>query len=71
MDIQTYGQTDVLDTLLDADCVAKTVLTQKMQETMDRVSQVYDNYDLTIGKTNNEVGYSQQMESPKWSQPSQ
>ena len=35
-----------------------------MQETMDRVSQVCDNYDLTIRKTNNGVDYSQHMESP-------
>ena len=36
-----------------------------MQETVDRVSQVCDNYDLTIRKKNNWVGYSQHMESPK------
>ena len=58
-------QTDVLDEFLYADCVAKNVLTEKMQETMDRVSQVCDNYDLTIRKTNNGVGYSQHMERRK------
>ena len=41
----------MLDELLYADCVEKKVLTEKMQETMDRVSQVCDNYDLTIRKT--------------------
>ena len=55
-------QTDVLDELLYADCVAKNVVTKKMQETMDRVSQVCDNYDLTSRKQNNRVG-------PKWSLP--
>ena len=59
------------DRLLFADCVAKNVVTEKMQETMDRVSQVCDNYDLTIRKTNNGVGYSQHLENPKWSQTSQ
>ena len=63
-------QTDVLDELPYADCAAKNVLTEKMQKTMDRVSQVCDNYDLTIRKKNNGVGYSQHLESPKWSQPS-
>ena len=57
-------QTDVLDELLYTDCVAKNVLGEKMQETMDRVSQVCDNYDLTIRKKNNGVGYNQHMESP-------
>ena len=64
-------QTNVLDELLYNDCVAKNVLTDKMQETMDRVSQVCDNYDLTIREKNNGVGYSQHLDSPKWSQPSQ
>ena len=64
-------QTDVLDELLYTDCVSKNVLTEKMQETVDRVSQVFDNYYLTIRKKNNGVGYSQHMESPKWNQPSQ
>ena len=41
-----------------------------MQETMDRVSQVCYNYDLTIREKNNGVGYSQHLDSPKWSQPS-
>ena len=58
-------QTDVLDVLVYADCVAKNVLTEKMQETVDRVSQVCQNYDLTTRKTNNRVGYSQHLESPK------
>ena len=58
-------QTVVLDELLYADCVAKNVLTEKMQETIDRVSQVCDNYDLIIRKTNNGVGYSQHLEYPK------
>ena len=64
-------QTDVLDELLYTDCVAKNVLTEKMQETMDRVSQVCHNYDLTIRKKNNGIGYSQHMESATWNQPSQ
>ena len=64
-------QTDVLDELLYADCVAKNVWTEKMQGTMDRVSQVGDNYDLKIRTETNGVGYSQHLESPKWSQPSQ
>ena len=42
-----------------------------MQETMDRISHVCDNHDLTIRKTNNGIGYSQHLESPKWSQPLQ
>ena len=33
-------QIDMLDGLLYADCVGKNVLTEKMQETMDQVSQV-------------------------------
>ena len=49
-------QKDVLDELLHTDCVAKTVLTEKMQETTDRVSKVCDKYDLTIRKTNNGIG---------------
>ena len=61
-------QTGVLDELLNADCVAKNVVTEKMQETMDRVSQVCDNYDLTIRTKKNGVGYSQYLESLKWSQ---
>ena len=71
MEAKSKIQTDVLDERLYADCVAKNGLTEKMQETMDRVSQVCDNYDLTIRKTNDGVGYSQQLESPTWSQPSQ
>ena len=63
-------QTDVLDELLNADCVAKNVLTEKMQETMYRVLQVCDNYDLTIRKKKNGIDYSQHLESAKWSQPS-
>ena len=60
-------QTDVLDELLYTDCAAKNVLTEKTQETMDRVSQVCDNYYLTIRKKKkNGVGYSQHMISPKW-----
>ena len=55
-------QTDVLDELLYADYVAKNVLTEKMQETMDRVSQVCDNFDLTIRNKTNGVGYSQHLE---------
>ena len=43
-------QTDVLDELLYADCVAKNVLTENMQKTMDRVSEADDNYDLKIRK---------------------
>ena len=39
-------QTDVLDELLYADGVAKNVLTETMQQAMNRVSQVCDNYDL-------------------------
>ena len=58
-------QTDVLDELLYTEYVAKNVLTEKMQETMGRVSQVCDNYDLTIRKKNNGIGFSQHMESPK------
>ena len=58
-------QTDVLDELLYAECVAKNVLTEKMQENMDRVSQVCDNYDLIIRKKNNVVGYSQHLKSQK------
>ena len=46
----------MLDELLYADCVAKNVLTEKMQETMDRVSQDCDNYDLTMREKNNGVG---------------
>ena len=53
------------DELLSTDCVAKNVLTQKMQETIDRVSLVCDNYDLTVRKKNNGVGYSQHMEIRK------
>ena len=64
-------QTHVLDELLYADCVAQHVLTEKMQETMDRVSQICDNYDLTIRKKKNGVGYSQHLESQNWSQPYQ
>ena len=64
-------QTDVLDELLYADYEAKHVLTEKMQETMDRVLQICDNYDLTIIRKKNGVGYSQHLESRKWSQPSQ
>ena len=64
-------QTDVLDELLFTDCVAKNVLTEKMQETMDRVSKVCDNYDLPIRKTNIVVCYSQHLEDPQWSLPSQ
>ena len=64
-------QTDLLDELLYTDCVAKNVLTEKVQENMDRVSQVCDSCHLTIRKMNNGVGYSQHMESPKWNQPSQ
>ena len=55
----------MLDELICADCVAKYVLAEKIQETMDPVSQICDNYDLTVRKTNNGVGYSQQQESPK------
>ena len=58
-------QTDVLDERLYANCVANNVLKDKMQETMDRVSQVCENYDLTVRKTNNGAGYRQHMESPK------
>ena len=65
LEAKTKIQTGVLNELLYADCVAKNVLTEKMQESVDRVSQVCDNYDLTIRKTNNWVGYSQHMESPK------
>ena len=61
----------VLDELLYADCVATNVLTEKMQEIMDQVLQICDNYDLTIRKKQNGVGYSQHLESPKWSQQSQ
>ena len=61
-------QTDVVDELLYADCVTKNVLTEKMQETMDRVSQACDSYELKIRKKKIEIGY---LESPKWSQPSQ
>ena len=71
LDAKSKIQTDVLGELLYADCVAKKVLTEAMQETMARVLQVCDNYDLTTRKTNKGVGYSQQLESPKWSQPSQ
>ena len=39
------------------------------EETMDRVSQVCGNYNLTIRKKNNGVGYSQHLDSSKWSQP--
>ena len=46
-------------------------LTEKMQETMDRVSQACDSYELKIRKKINGVGYSQHLESPKLSQPSQ
>ena len=63
-------QTDALHELLYTACVAKNILTEKMQEAMDRVSQVCDNYNLTIRKKNNGVGYSQHLENPKWSQPS-
>ena len=59
-------QTDVLDEFLYTDCVAKNVLTEKIQETFDRISQVCDNYDHTIRKNHNGVGNSQHMESPKW-----
>ena len=64
-------QTDVLDKLFYADCVAKNVLTEKMQESIDPVSQFCDIYDLTIRKKINGVGHSQHLESPKWSQPAQ
>ena len=38
-------QTDVLDGLLHVDDMAKNALTERqMQEAMDRVSQVCDNY---------------------------
>ena len=56
----------MLDEFLYTDCVAKNVQTEMIQETLDRASQVCDNYDLTIRKKNNGVGYSQHMESPKW-----
>ena len=68
---QRFRQTCKMSFSMRADCVAKNVLTEKMQETMDRFSNVCDNYDLTIRKTNDGVGYSQHMESPKWNQPSQ
>ena len=64
-------QTGVRDEFLYADCEAKNVLTEKMPETMDRVSQACDNYDLTIREKNNGIGYMQHLESPKWSQQSQ
>ena len=65
LEAKSKNQTDVIDEVLSADCVAKNVLIEKMQETMDRVSQVCNNYDLTNRKTNNGVGYSQNMESPQ------
>ena len=71
LEVKSKIQTEVLDYLLYTDCAAKNVLTEKMQETMDRISQVCDNYDLTIRTKNIGVGYNQHMESPKWNQPSQ
>ena len=51
-------QTDVLDELLYADDMAKNAKTEKkMQETMGRVSDACDNYDLTISTKGTEVVY--------------
>ena len=71
LEVKSKIQTDVLDELFYADSVAKNVLKEKMQETMNRVLQVCDNYDLIIRKKNNVVSYSQYLESPKRRQPSQ
>ena len=54
----------MLDEVLYADCVAQNVLTEKMQETMDRVSQACDSYELKIRKKKTETGYSQYLENP-------
>ena len=67
LEVKPKIQTDVLDELLYADGVAKNILTDKKQEPMDRISQICDNCDLTIRKKKNEIGYSQDLESPKWS----
>ena len=61
----------MLDELLCADCISKNVLKEMMQDTMDRVSQVCDSYDLIIRKKNNGVGYNQHLKSKTWSQTSQ
>ena len=54
---KTKIQTDVLDVLLYADCVAKNVLTEKMQETLDRLSQASDSYELKIRNKKTEMCY--------------
>ena len=56
MQAKSKVQTDVLDELLYADDMAKNASTErKMQEAMDGVSQVCDNYDLKIITKKTEV----------------
>ena len=54
----------MLDELLYANDVERNAIKEKkMQETMDRVSQACDNYDLKIRVKKTAVVYSQHLES--------
>ena len=50
-------QTEVLDEFLFADDIAKGASTEKMQKSVDQVSDSCDNYDLTISIKKTEVVY--------------
>ena len=55
-------QTDGLDRLLFADDMAECVSTEKIQNSVDQVSELCDNYDLTIS-----VKKNRSTEDPRYS----